>query len=100
VSGKYVLGKNIGQLPRQGPYPTMKSSRWPGTVQAMHYGLLELLRSGVRVGVPVQRERAHGARAAVRELIDIALSSPAERGLPSSAWTRGLLPPIPMNGSR
>lgn len=40
----------------------------------------------------------------VRELIDIALSSPAERGLPFSAWTvpklaeycrqRGLLPPI------
>ena len=40
----------------------------------------------------------------VRELIDIALSSPAERGLPFSSWTvpklaeycrrRGLLPPI------
>lgn len=40
----------------------------------------------------------------IRELIDIALSSPAERGLPFSAWTvpklaaycrqRGLLPPI------
>ena len=40
----------------------------------------------------------------VRELIDIALSSPAERGLPFSAWTvpklaeycrqRGVLPPI------
>ena len=42
--------------------------------------------------------------AQIRELIDIALSSPAERGLPFSAWTvpklaeycrqRGLLPPI------
>lgn len=40
----------------------------------------------------------------IRELIDVALSSPAERGLPFSAWTvpklaeycrrRGLLPPI------
>ena len=40
----------------------------------------------------------------IRELIDLALSSPAERGLPFSAWTvpklaeycrqRGLLPPI------
>jgi transposase len=40
----------------------------------------------------------------IRELIDIALSSPAERGLPFSAWTvpklaeycrqRGLLPPV------
>jgi len=44
----------------------------------------------------------------IRELIDIALSNPAERGRPFSAWTvpklaeycrhRGLLPPSPTSG--
>jgi hypothetical protein len=73
---------------------------------------------GVRVDPPVQRQWVHDLRAApnpkgrlpiitgpqIRELIDIALSSPTERGLPFPVWTvpklaaycrqRGLLPPI------
>jgi hypothetical protein len=74
---------------------------------------------GVRMDPSVQRQRVHDLRASVqpegpgrqssparqvREPIDIALSSPAERGLPFSAWTvpklaeycrrLGLLPPI------